>query len=180
MAIRARIISSGNPIQDDLDSLQAVQDIHKEAVTNVVRRIAPQALAEMRHYPRQAVLPFGFETEKSRRWYFAAVNGRIPGVTIPTANGRYRRTNGLARSMFFDAQVRADRVDIVAGSSADMAKHVVGSFDRRRSYQVAGHRRTGWQHLADTVHFWLDAADEEMEEEVASVYVDYRSRRQNR
>jgi hypothetical protein len=114
------------------------------------------------------------------RWYFAAMNGRIPGVRIPTANGRYRRSGGLKRRMFFKSQERNGAIEVVAGNTGDKAKFVVGSFDRRRNYQVPGHRRTGWPLLAKTVDFWLDAADEEIEKEVSSVYVEYRSRQQNR
>jgi len=88
MAIRQRLITTANPIQDDIDSLRAANEIHQEAAENVVRRIRPVALSEMRHYPRPTVHPFEFATPKSQRWYWAAVNGRIPGVVIPSAGGR--------------------------------------------------------------------------------------------
>ena len=56
MAIRQRLITTANPIQDDIDSLRAANEIHQEAAENVVRRIRPVALSEMRHYPRPVIV----------------------------------------------------------------------------------------------------------------------------
>lgn len=176
MVIQARLVTEGNAIQADIDSLNALNQIVSEAGQKVLDRIAPDALSEMRHYPPPAKLPFQFGSERSRNYYFVLVRKGL----VPTSNGRYARTGGLANSMFFTGKAEQGRFTFTAGSRSRIAKYVVDSFDRSRRNQVAGHINTGWPLLRDTVNFWLDAADEEMKREIDSIYIVYRSGRKNR
>lgn len=147
-----------------------------EAGQKVATKIAPFALEEMRHYPPPAKLPFDFGSEPERNEYFDKVKKGL----VPTKNGRYQRTGQLAASMFFSGAVQHGRFVFRAGSRSKIARKVVGGFDKTRDIRTPGHINTGWPLLADTVYFWLNAADEDMRKEINSVYVEYRSTRKNK
>ena len=180
MAIRIRLKVDATPILNEIATIDAFNDMVKQAADETRDIIAPHFLDEATHYPPAAKLPFEFNTERSRRWYFAAVNGRIPGVTIPTSGGRYRRTGKLKNSFFVKVFLRDGSFEIVLGSDSDKTKWVVGSFDRNRNYQVRGHRNTGWQLIAPTADFWLDAAEDEFLKRIPVIYANYDVTRQNR
>ena len=180
MAIRTRLTVNSEPIHNEIATLDAFHEIVEEAGAETERIIKPQFLAEAQYYPPPAKHPFEFETDKSRRWYFAAINGRIPGVTIPTSGGRYRRTGRLKESFFVKTVTSEGQFQIVLGSDSSIIKWVQGTFDRRRRYQVRGHRNTGWQLIAPTANFWLDAAEETFLEIIPTMYATWDVTRQNR
>lgn len=142
----------------------------------MLSQIAPEALSEMQHYPPPAKLPFDFGSEVARNEYFAKIRKGL----VPTSNGRYVRTGGLAASMFFTGTSTKGQFVFKAGTRSAIAKKVVGSMDANRDERIPGHINTGWPLLRNTVNFWLEAADEEMQKEVESIYVAYRSTKKNR
>lgn len=176
MVIQARLITEGNALQADIDSLSALNAIVSEAGQKVLTAIAPDALSEMRHYPPPAKLPFDFGSTDERNAYFDKIRKGL----VPTSGGRYARTGALAASMFFTGLSEAGRFTFKAGTRSKIARKVVGSMDASRDVRTPGHVRTGWPLLRDTVNFWLDAADEEMKKQIDSIYIVYRSSRKNR
>lgn len=172
MPIRTRLEIIGTPFSDEIAALDALDEMMMESAEQTKRIIEPQWLQEAGHYPPQAKLPFQFGSEKSRRYYFAVVAKRFPG--------RYVRTGKLKESFFMRLLQNERTVTFVLGSDSDIAKWVVDSFDKRRRYQVPGHRNTGWLPIADTANFWLDVADQEFMKQVTTMYAAYNAKRRNR
>ena len=70
---------------------------------------------------------------RARNWWFAAIAGRIPGVTIPTSGGRYKRQG-------FDVLIEFDRPN--GTISADIPSSGLGYVVLEN--QVPSHAKTGW------------------------------------
>jgi hypothetical protein len=101
---------------------------------------------------------------RARRWWFAAIAGKIPGVRIDTAGGRYRRTGRGPKSIkiFFDRPEGTITVEI-PGSGFGL--YTVGP------RQVPSHARTGWprvdkelekaevEFLDNAITVWTDITD---------------------
>lgn len=110
----------------------------RNPVRNLKRRIA-------REPSRQPAHPFiwSFDTAaqtRARNWWFAAINDKIPGVSIPTDGSRYKRTGKGIEGI----QVIFDRpLDTIAVEVADdrFYNYVVGP------RQVPSHQRTGWKRI---------------------------------
>jgi hypothetical protein len=174
MAIRTRIIVNGEPLRNEINAMNALDEMMTEGAEKTRKQIEPHWIEEAGHYPPPAVLPFAFATEKSRRYYFAVIVGKNKG------KGRYVRTNRLKQSFFMKLLNTQRGVEFILGSDTDIAKWVVDSFDKRRRYQVPGHAITGWQRIADTAAFWLDAAEEQFLKEMPTIYANFKVKRQNR
>jgi len=110
----------------------------RNPVRNLKRRIA-------REPSRQPAHPFIWSFDaaaqaRARNWWFAAIGGKIPGVSIPTDGNRYRRTGkGVAGiDVVFDRPQ-----DTIAIEVADQRfyNYVVGP------RQVPSHERTGWKRI---------------------------------
>lgn len=147
--IRAEILYDIRPVYEAQLFIQAFPSLLEETVIAAFNRdIKPGFLKELQYEPPPAKLPFEFETEKSRRYYFWAV--RIG--KIKTANGRYVRTHKLSRG--WDVGISADDEMIVmsAQNRRKYEKYVTGP------RQVKGHRNTGWPLRQQIVDFWTDAA----------------------
>lgn len=173
MPFRTRLTIVGTPISDEIAALDALDSMMVEAATKTKAVIEPQWLEEAQHYPPQAKLPFQFATEKSRNYYFwAIVKGRGPG--------RYVRTGKLKKSFFMRLLQNERAITFVFGTDSNIAKWVVDSFDKRRRYQVPGHRNTGWLPIADTANFWAVAAEDEFMKQVSTMYAQYNAKRRNR
>lgn len=173
MPIRTRLEIVGTPFSDEIAALDALNEMMLEAAEKTKKAVEPQWLQEAQHYPPKAKLPFEFATEKSRNYYFwAIVKGRGPG--------RYVRTGKLKESFFMRLLQNERGITFILGTDSDIAKWVVDSFDKRRRYQVPGHRNTGWLPIADTANFWLDVADEQFMKEVTTIYAHYNAKRRNR
>lgn len=172
MPIRTRLQIIGTPFSDEIAALDALDSMMMEAAEKTKQLIEPQWLAEAQYYPPPAKLPFQFGTEKSRNYYFAVIAKRFPG--------RYVRSGKLKQSFFLRLLQNERAVTFVLGSDSEIAKWVVDSFDKRRRYQVPGHRNTGWLPIADTANFWLEAAEQEFMKQVTLMYAAYNAKRQNR
>lgn len=172
MPIRTRLEIVGTPFSDEIAALDALSEMMLEAATKTKQQIEPPWLEEARHYPPPAKLPFRFATEKSRNYYFWAIAKGFPG--------RYIRTGKLKQSFFMRLLQSKKGITFILGTDSDIAKWVVDSFDKRRRYQVPGHRNTGWLPLADTANFWLEAAEERFMKEVTTIYAQYNAKRRNR
>lgn len=173
MPIKTRLTITGNAISDEIAALDAIDAMMMEAAQKAKQIVEPQWLSEAQYYPPPAKLPFQFATEKSRNFYFwKFVKGRGPG--------RYVRTGKLKESFFFRLIQNDHAVTFLLGSDSTVAKWVVDSFDKRRRYQVPGHRKTGWLPIADTANFWLEVAEEEFMKQVTIMYGQYYARRSNR
>ena len=70
---------------------------------------------------------------RARRWWFAAIAGRIPGVTIETSGGRYKR-KGFKVTIIFDRPIGT----IMAEFPSKGLRFVIWT------QQVPSHARTGW------------------------------------
>lgn len=173
MPIRMRLIVRGNPYAEERAALDALDSMMQEAATQTKAVIEPQWLSEAQYYPPSAKLPFQFGSEKSRNYYFAVVvKGR--------RGGRYVRTKRLQQSFFMRLLQSQRGIEFVFGTDSTIAKHVVGSFDRRRTLQVPGHRNTGWPLIAATAAFWLNAAEEDFLNRLPTIYAEFNARRQSR
>ena len=172
MPIRTRLTIVGTPFADEITALETIPHLMMTAAEKTTAIIKPNWLAEAQYYPAAAKLPFAFGTEKSRRYYFGVVAKRFPG--------RYARSGKLKQSYFMRLLQHESGIDFVLGTDSEIAKWVVDSFDKRRRYQVRGHRNTGWLPIADTAHFWLEAAEEEFMKQVKTLYAQFNARRRNR
>lgn len=79
---------------------------------------------------------------RARRWWFAAIAGKIPGVRIETDGNRYRRSGKLLAAI----SVHIDRpvgTITVTGIDSDAFDFTVGK------KQVPSHQRTGWKDIPD-------------------------------
>lgn len=172
MPIRTRLEIVGTPFSDEIAALDAIQAMMLEAAQKTKQTVEPQWLEESQHYPPPAKLPFKFGSEASRRFYFAVIAKHFPG--------RYVRTGKLKSSFFMRLLQSQKGVTFILGTDSDIAKWVVDSFDKRRRYQVQGHRNTGWLPIADTANFWLEAAEEDFMKQVTTMYAQYNAKRRNR
>lgn len=173
MPIRMRLIVQGNPYAAEVAALDALDAMMLEAARQTKAIIEPQWLSEAQYYPPPAKLPFQFGSEKSRNYYFAViVKGR--------RGGRYVRTKQLQQSFFMRFLQSQRGIEFTFGTDSDIAKHVVGSFDRQRNLQVPGHRNTGWLLIATTAAFWLNAAEEDFLNRMPTIYAEFNARRQSR
>jgi hypothetical protein len=114
------------------------------------RDVAPGLTADLQFEPGQAVHPFAFATPKSMRWYFAAVNGRIPGVVIPTDGTRYIRQHTLVKAWKIAVSVSDGAVALSISNPNKAIKFVTGA------RQVRGHAVTGWPLHAQTFQKWTE------------------------
>ena len=73
---------------------------------------------------------------RARNWWFAAIAGKIPGVTIKTDGKHYRRTGKLLKNI----KVRLKRNNILV-EFPDVAKWVIWK------QQIPSHKKTGWKRL---------------------------------
>jgi hypothetical protein len=174
MPIKARLIIQGTPFRDEINAINALEEMMREAAQRTQEIVEPHFLQEVAHYPPAAKLPFGFGTEKSKRYYFGVI------VKNKRRGGRYVRTGQLQQSFFMRFLQSRRGVEFVFGSSSDASKWVVGSFDKRRDYQVIGHKRTGWFPIASTANYWRDVAQDEFMKMMPVVYAEFKSKRQNR
>jgi len=172
--IQSRLITKADPVQDDIENLKDAPSIIQAAGQSVHNRIGDEYLSELRTYPSKAKLPFDFASEKSKNWYFAAINGKIPGVVIPTDGKRYRRTGGFADSIYFEGRDFDNGFEFAAGSTWDKAEYVAG-----RNQQVPGHSNTGWPKLANMIDRQFETLDEEMQTELKDEYIIQRDKRNN-
>lgn len=86
-------------------------------------------------YPGPVVHPFGFATERSRRWYFA--NRGTKGAR----GGSYVRTGDLGKAWVVAIDRRSKDSFITIRNTDPAAGYVYGSGSQR---QVPGHAATGW------------------------------------
>lgn len=173
MPIRTRLIIKGTPFRNEINAIDALDEMMLEGARRTQEIIEPQWLDEASYYPPPAKLPFQFGSEKSKNYYFAVVVKNKRG-------GRYVRTNKLKQSFFMRFLQSRRGVEFVFGSDSNITKHVVGSFNKARNLQVPGHRNTGWLPIAVTAAFWLNAAEDEFMKQMPIVYAEFRTRRQNR
>lgn len=138
----------------------------RNPIRNLSRRIK-------RTPARQPAHPFiwSFDAEaqgRARRWWFAAIAGKIPGVTIQTAGGRYRRTGKGPKgiTVIFN---RPDGTITAEIKNPRFFKWVVSED------QVPSHARTPWpnidkeiikaevEFLDNAIQVWTDIADRVIE-----------------
>ena len=129
--IRTQIIINNEPLIKMERFVSDFERVTGDVGEAVGRKIVPQLLDEMQHYP-----------------------------PVP-AGSRYRRTGRLKRSMAARVIRQGNEVRLIAESSASYSKWVVGTFDRRRKYQTRKHAQTGWPLLAKTTDFWQEAFTDE-------------------
>jgi hypothetical protein len=153
MAIRSRVVVNKNVVQEVNRAVRGVKRQVDKAAQASYRKVFPGLERRLARYPSQrpAGVKHEFASDKSRRWYFAAVNGRIPGVTIPTSNGRYARTGQLGDSWKATLRVQDNRTDFIVSSDYDstwrgqsypIAALVGGPIAPNSKFnQVPGHRR---------------------------------------
>lgn len=73
---------------------------------------------------------------RAQRWWFAAIAGKIPGVTIRTDGKHYRRSGKLLKNV----NIKLKRNEILV-EFPDAGIYVIWK------QQVPGHKRTGWKRL---------------------------------
>jgi hypothetical protein len=110
----------------------------RKPIKNLRRRVG-------RAPARKPSLPFQWSKNRAaqgraRRWYFAAINNKIPGVRIPTSGGRYRRTGRMLKNLKVRFN-RQQRTITAEGADSQGALHTIGP------RQVPSHKRTGWKRI---------------------------------
>lgn len=125
--IRTQIIINNQPLIDMQMFVSDFERITGDLGMEVGRKVVPQMLEEMQHYP-----------------------------PVPPGS-RYKRTGRLKRGMAARVIRQGNEVRLIAESSTSYSKWVVGTFDRRRKYQTAKHKKTGWPLIAKTTDFWQEA-----------------------
>jgi len=153
MAVRSRVVVDKNVVREVNRAVRVVKRQVDKAAQKSYRKVFPALERRLARYPSQrpAGAKHEFASPASRRWYFAAVNGRIPGVTIPTRNGRYARTGKLGDSWTAELRVQDNRTDFIVisdyestwrGRSYPIAALVGGPIAPTSKFnQVPGHRR---------------------------------------
>ena len=124
---------------------RAVKALERRIEQNVVPRVV-QLLPMISAYPGQALYPFKFATENSRRYYFWKYGGRIPYARTETLMNDWAViANGQLGGGTFDvlsALVRSRRTEgmltIDVFNAAPEATYVYGP------HQAPGHFNTGW------------------------------------
>lgn len=149
--IRTEILYDARPIELARQFIEAFPDVLQDEVIAAFNRdIRPFLLAELQHEPPAAKMPFDFETEKSRRYYFWLVSqGKVK-----TANGHYVRSHKLSRG--WRVGISADE-DLIVMSAENRVKHERWVTGPR---QIRGHAATGWVQRQKTIAFWTEAAAE--------------------
>lgn len=68
---------------------------------------------------------------------------------------RYKRTYRLKRGWIVRLVEQDNAYQVVVSNPTVYTKWVMGSFDQRRSYQTAVHRRNGWRLADNIVTYWF-------------------------
>lgn len=142
-------------VQNSEQVVRDVADVVRERNKGTVLRV-------MGEYPRNAIHPFEFESERSRRYYFWMVNNG----KVRTDGKRYIRNGKLGKSWKFDVITSKSGVALVIKTDAKMARYVGGTMalsspSVARRAQVSGHRRTGWQAWVDRIDPLADSIQED-------------------
>lgn len=138
----------------------------KKRSRNPIRNLSRRVKRTPSRFPAH---PFIWSFDKAaqgraRRWWFAAIAGKIPGVSIQTAGGRYRRTGKGPKgiTVVFD---RPDGSISIEVKSTRFGIYVVSP------RQVPSHKRTGWpdiekeivkaevEFLDNAIKVWTDITD---------------------
>lgn len=153
-ALRSRVTINRGIIRDLNQDIESVDRKVQNASRKAYRAVFPRLERRLSKYAPQRPrgVKFKFSTAKSRRFWFAAIAGRIPGVVIPTRNGRYARTGTLGRRWLADFVVQDGRIDFTIandytstwrGKTRSIAALVGGPLaERSRLRQVPGHAQT--------------------------------------
>lgn len=94
----------------------------------------------------------------ARGWWFAAIAGKIPGVRIPTAGGRYKRQGSKVEIEFN----RTERTISSSTLESGFGLYTVGP------RQVPSHKATGWPQVDEE----LEKAEVEFLDNAIAVWID--------
>lgn len=145
MAVKAKLTIADGPLANLGKNLLKTQDDFNTQFARNMREPTVKFNKSVQTIPANLPgLPFVWSkirasNEKARRWWFAAINGHIPGVRIETEGGRYKR-----KSTSIDAGAMVDKktgnitIEIPDGKFGD---YVVGA------RQVPSHARTPWPRI---------------------------------
>lgn len=149
--IHTEIVADLRPVVLAQLFIQAFPNVLQDEVIAAFNRdIKGHFLTDLQYEPGPAKMPFEFETEKSRRYYFWLVSqGKVN-----TANGHYVRTHKLSKGWKVGISADDELIVISAQNSAAHLPFVEGA------HQVRGHAKTGWVKYQGVVDFWTDAAIE--------------------
>lgn len=111
---------------------------------------------------RLPILPFVWSKvkaaqDRARRWWFAAIGGRIPGVRIETQGGRYKRQSDTIDAGASIDESTGDAIIEIPGNTG-FGLHTVGP------RQVPSHKRTPWPRI--------DKEAEQLEDDLIGVAAD--------
>lgn len=149
--IHPEIIADLRPVVLAQMFIQAFPNVlQNEVIAAFNRDIKPHFLADLQYEPGPAKMPFEFETEKSRRYYFWL----IKQGKVNTANGHYVRTHKLSKGWKVGVSADDELIVISAENKMKYEQYVTGP------RQVRGHANTGWVKRQQTIDFWTEAAIE--------------------
>jgi len=138
----------------------------KRRSRNPIRNLARRVRRTPARFPTHPFI-WSFDAAaqgRARRWWFAAIAGKIPGVTIQTSGGRYRRTGKGPKgiTIVFDRPEGSISIEV---KSRRFFLYVVGP------RQVPSHARTPWpniikeitkaevEFLDNAIQVWADVTD---------------------
>lgn len=124
-----------------------------EIRSDLERNVTPTLLSELRYYPGASVHPYTFGSDRSKRYYFWAVNEGL----IKTDGNRYIRTQETANAWSVEVIEDEESLALVSENTKKSTRYVTGN------RQVRGHARTGWVKHSETINFWALVAVERSE-----------------
>lgn len=164
MTIRTTLTGDFKAFDDMIEFVDNLSVINQFALEEAANAIEPDLLNELqteppkRSYPND--YPLEWESDKQRKAYFATDGF---GAGIP-----YKRTGKLAAGWTTDIVTNGLSVSFVIENPSSAAKYVYGSLaqdiNAASRFQQQFHRITGWQSVAATVDFYLDAMIEQYQD----------------
>lgn len=156
--IRTRTQINVTPLEDFADFAKDFVNVSADLAQESADKIAPDYRDELAFEPRVSVHPFVWSDDpaadaRARGWWFA----NLAEGNIPTDGERYIRSSGLSESWVVRLEINGSEFELIAESKYKGAKWVVGTFDRRRNWQIPGHETTGWVRVRETADFWHEA-----------------------
>ncbi len=112
---------------------------------------------------------------KARRWWFWQLSKK----NIPTDGKHYQRQGNVAQAFELLSEQLENNVNrIRIRMTAGWLRYLVGTLDRRRgaSYQIPGHKQTGWWRILDKLDEW----ETQLIERILEKYDDANIRSRNR
>lgn len=153
--LQARSDFNTRPIEDLIGYLDSYSQICDEEFDNARAEVEPHFLDELHTVPPRRQwpedYPLEWTSERQRKAYFATDGF---GAGIP-----YQRTGNLPNAWELSKQGSGVNITYIVKNTDPASPFVYGSLAKSNPgrFQQGFHAITGWERMADTVQFWLEA-----------------------